>query len=72
MKFSMKCTCGHVVTVDADNMEGAVEKIQGIMTEDAIAAHMAEKHAGEPVPSKEQSDANIAKMTYQEGAAAAM
>lgn len=72
MKFAMKCTCGHVIDVDAPNHEEAVEKIQDIMSEDAIAAHMAEKHVGEPVPTKEQSDMNIEQNTYQVDAAAAM
>lgn len=72
MKFSFKCTCGHLVTVDADSHEDAVKKIQGIMSEEAIAAHMAEKHAGEPVPTKAESDAMVVQMTYQETQAAAM
>ena len=64
-KYSMTCTCGDVMTVDAASREEAVEKLKGMMTEDAIAKHMAEKHTGEPVPSKEQSDAMIEQNTKE-------
>jgi len=61
----MTCTCGQEMTVDANSKEEAVEKLKGMMTEDAIAQHCAEKHPGEPVPSKEQADAMIEQNTKQ-------
>lgn len=56
MTYKFVCTCGHEVTADAEGQEEAIEKIKGIMTEEAVAQHMAEKHPGDPVPSKEQYD----------------
>ena len=64
-KYSMTCTCGHEATVDADTKDEAITKIQDMMPEEAIASHMAEKHPGEPVPSKEQSDAMIEQNTKE-------
>ena len=64
-KYSMTCTCGDTMTVDADSREQAVDKFKGMMTEDAIAQHCADKHPGEPVPSKEQSDMMIEQTTKQ-------
>lgn len=54
MKYAMTCTCGEVIDVDADNKDDAVAKIKGIMNADMVKKHMAEKHAGEPVPSQDQ------------------
>ena len=48
--FHMTCSCGYDIKVDAKNRTDAVSQIQGMMTEDAIAAHMNEKHQGQPVP----------------------
>lgn len=70
MKFSMKCTCGHEITVDAESREDAIEKIKAIMTPDEIAKHMADKHAGQPVPSNDQVYAMIEQVTAAQTAAA--
>ena len=66
MKYSFTCTCGHKITVDAATKDEAVTKIQEMMSQDAIGAHMPEKHSGDPVPTKEQSDAMIAQMVVEE------
>lgn len=65
-KYSFTCTCGHKVTADAENKEEAVKKIQDMMGQDAINAHMAEKHPGDPVPTKEQSDQMVEQMVVEE------
>ena len=49
--FSMTCSCGHVMSVDAPNRGEAVKKMKGTMNESAIKAHMAEKHSGKPMMS---------------------
>jgi len=72
MKYLTKCTCGNTITVDAGSREEAVEIIKGIKTIGSINAHMADRHKGEPVPTKEQSDAVIAQTTYQKGQAVAV
>jgi hypothetical protein len=48
-KFSMTCTCGHVISVDAASRQDAAQMIKNIMTADAVAAHMKEKHPGQPL-----------------------
>ena len=40
----MTCTCGDVMSVDAENREEGVMKMKAMMTQDAIDAHCAEKH----------------------------
>lgn len=65
MKYSFKCSCGDVMTVDAENREEAVRKLQEMMTEEKIPAHMSEKHPGEPVPSKEQVNQMIEEGTVE-------
>lgn len=60
MKYSMTCTCGDVMSVEAESREEAVEKMKGMMAQrEGIAQHMADKHPGEPVPSLEQVQAMI-------------
>ena len=49
-KFSFKCTCGDVMTVDAMTKEEAIVKLKELMGPDMVAKHMANKHAGQPVP----------------------
>ena len=49
-QFSMNCTCGDVMSVEAESREEAVSKLQGIMNAEGIAEHMAAKHPGDMVP----------------------
>ena len=51
MKYSMTCSCGDVMSIDAGSREDAVSKMKKMMDASAIAKHMADKHPGEPVPS---------------------
>jgi uncharacterized short protein YbdD (DUF466 family) len=53
-QFSMTCTCGHVISVDALDREEAIQKMKGMMTPSAIAQHMSEKHPGDPVMSTKE------------------
>jgi hypothetical protein len=46
--FKMSCTCGDEYSVDANDRDEAVSKMKGMMTQEAIDAHMNEKHAGQP------------------------
>lgn len=59
--FSMTCPCGDVMTMEAETREEAVTKMKEKMTAEAIAAHMAEKHPGQPVMSVEDCHAMIEK-----------
>lgn len=65
MKYSMKCTCGHIMTVDAESREQAVELLKDEMTEERISEHMDEMHPGEPVPSQEQFNMMIEQKTVE-------
>ena len=59
--YTMTCQCGDVMTMDAADRAAAVAKFKGMMTADAIAAHMAEKHPGQPVMSVADCHAMIEK-----------
>ena len=60
-EYSMTCSCGDVMKTEAESREEAVTKLQEIMTEEAIAAHMSEKHPGDDVPTVEQIHGQIAQ-----------
>ena len=55
----MTCTCGETMSVDTADRNEAVGKFKGMMDENAIAAHMADKHPGEPVMSVDACHAMI-------------
>lgn len=59
MQYSMTCSCGHVMSVDGETRDEAVQKMKDMMTEDAVAAHMNEKHPGEPPMSQAQVHSQI-------------
>jgi hypothetical protein len=61
--FKMTCTCGDTFEVDAKDRDEAVEKIQSMMSEEAIGAHMEEKHEGQPVPPVSMVHQMVAQMT---------
>lgn len=59
----MTCTCGEVVSAEAATREEAVEQIKGIMNQEAVDKHMAEKHTGQAVPSLSEVHQMIAQQT---------
>lgn len=59
--FSMTCSCGDTMTMDANDRNGAVAKFKAMMTAEAISAHMADKHPGQPVMSVADCHAMIEK-----------
>ena len=61
--FQMTCSCGHEIKVQAADRDDAVRRIQATMGKDAIAAHIKERHPGEPMPTVEQVHAVIAQVT---------
>ena len=68
--FQMTCSCGHEIKVQAADRDDAVRRIQATMGKDAIAAHIKDRHPGEPVPTVEQVHAMIAQATVPAGSAA--
>ena len=53
--FSMTCSCGETMTVDAPNREAAIAMLKGGMTQEALDGHMNEHHKGEQKPTLEQA-----------------
>ncbi len=55
-KYSLKCTCGHVVTVDSENMDSAKKLLlEMLLKPGAIEEHMKMYHQpNEPVPTEDQ------------------
>jgi len=53
--WEMSCSCGDTFQVPGDTKEQAVDAMMEQMTPEAMQQHMAEKHAGEPAPSREQA-----------------
>ena len=49
MQFSMTCSCGDTMSVDAESRQEAVGKFKAMMDENGIKAHMDAKHPGQPV-----------------------
>ena len=63
----MKCSCGHVMTIDANSREEAVAKMKEMMTQEALDAHMKQYHKpDEQAPTLAQSHMMIEQM-MQEG-----
>ena len=62
-KFKMTCSCGDTMTLEATNRDEAVAKFKEMMDEAGIAAHMKEKHPGEPVISVQDCHAQIERDT---------
>lgn len=52
--YSFTCTCGHVMTADAETRAEAVTHLKDQMSADAIAAHFTEKHEEETALSVEE------------------
>lgn len=57
--YTMTCTCGDTIPMDAPDRNAAVAKFKAMMTTDMVAGHMKEKHPGEPVPPVSQVHAMI-------------
>ena len=53
--WQMSCTCGDKMQMDGETKEQAADKLMEIMNPPAVAAHMAEKHSGAPIPTQEQT-----------------
>ncbi len=68
-KYSFKCTCGDVMTVDADSHEDAVAKFKLMLTPEEVAKHFAEKHPGQAVPDAAAEAAMLEQNVMEEPAA---
>jgi hypothetical protein len=63
-QYSMTCSCGDTLSAEASSRDEAVKKIQGMMTADAISAHMTQKHPGQPIPSVADIHGQISQYTH--------
>jgi hypothetical protein len=53
--FSMTCTCGDTLTIDASSREDAVNQLKDMMDQAGVDRHMQERHSpADPKPSVEQ------------------
>lgn len=67
-KYSMTCTCGQVMSVDAYTRDEAVMKMKQMMDQLALDKHWAQFHQGKPMsekPTLEQSNAIIDQMLQE-------
>ena len=60
-KFVMTCSCGDSMEFPAKTRDEAVAACKAMMKQDAIDAHMSEKHPGMPSMSEAQCHAMIEK-----------
>ena len=61
--YSMTCSCGEVMTAEANSRDEAVKTLQGYMSDASIAEHFKGHHkADEAVPSVEQVHGMIAQL----------
>ena len=61
--YSMTCTCGHTMTLEAANREAAVGMFRAGMTQQALDDHMRQYHQpSDPKPTLEQAHAMIGQM----------
>ena len=66
-KYSMKCSCGHVMAIDANSREEAVTKMKEMMTQEALEAHMKQYHKPEePMPTLAQAHQQIDMMLQED------
>ena len=62
--FSMTCSCGDTMNVDAKDRDEAVTKLRAYMTQEGLDTHFATKHdVKEPKPTLEQAHAMIGQLT---------
>lgn len=52
--YSMQCSCGHTMVIDADSRLEAISKMKGMMTEEAVADHMNTLHNGQELMTQSQ------------------
>ena len=59
MKYSMTCSCGDVMKIEAGTRAEAVKNLKTLMSEKSVSEHMKQKHPGEKIPAIQQVHAMI-------------
>ena len=57
--FQMTCSCGDTMKIEGATREQAVSQLKTMMNESMVAAHMKEKHPGQPAMPVSQVHAAI-------------
>ncbi len=61
--YSMTCTCGHTMAIEAANRDDAVAKFKVDMTQEALDEHFRERHQPtEQKPTLAQAHASIEQL----------
>ena len=64
--YSMKCSCGQLLKVQADSREEGVDKMAAMMDEKGLDAHWSEFHKeGDTKPTVEQAHMLIEQMLVE-------
>ncbi len=62
-QFSMTCSCGETMSLEAPTRDAAIGMFKGGMTQEALDQHFKEHHAAsEPKPTLEQAHGMIQQM----------
>ena len=64
-KWQSTCTCGDAMDVEAESKDEAIDKTMAMMTPEMVAAHMAEKHPGQAVPSQEETRTGVESTIHE-------
>ena len=64
-KYSITCTCGEIISVDAGSKEEAITKLKDMMNEEAVMNHISESHSGESAPTVQEIHSIIDKTMQQ-------
>lgn len=64
MTYTMTCTCGDTMSMDAESRSEAVMKFKDMMTQEMLDSHWTEKHSSDtmPKPSLDEAHAMIDQM----------
>jgi hypothetical protein len=65
--YTMECTCGDNLSVQAETRAEAVAKLQAGFTQMALDQHFAEKHPGQEKPSLEQALGMVQELVALKG-----
>ncbi len=61
--YSMTCSCGQVMTMEAGSRDDAVSKFKAFMTQEALDQHFGQMHKPEePKPTLAQAHETISQM----------
>lgn len=57
--YSMQCSCGHTMVIDAKSKKEGIQKMKDMMTLEAVADHMDKMHNGQELFTQAQMHVQI-------------